>query len=278
MYKVIRVVVDKYHISRRTALGTILATTGVTTGVVSADVRPQSLERVREIFQTGREIRESAGREEMIRYWEARGLNLAGSSTVSRSLGAEDDVSPQKAEMADCDPTCNIIQVYGYNQLFADAKTEIIKNTTSPLGEDSGSRPYDVLSIGWEHTDYDRFGVENSDPRNPKWNGAVTGVEENTSSGIGWVIKDSFKRGVDEGEVVWSGTESCELVPEDGTDQEGRGIRASYMHNWKGSEDPQTSVSFALNGEISLNYNSDSGEAVKDWSSPVGAFANEDSR
>ena len=213
----------------------------------------------------------------MIRYWEARGLNLAGSSTVSRSLGVEDDVSPQKAEMADCDLTCDLVKAFGYNHIFASAETEIIKNTTSPLGEDSGSKPYDVLSIGWEHTDYDRFAVGNSDPGNPEWYDAVTGVEKNTSSGIGWVVKDSFKSGVDEGEVVWSGAVTYELVPEDGTDQQERGIRASYMHNWKGSKDPKTSVSFALNGEVSVNYNLDGEEVVKDWSSPVEAFANEES-
>lgn len=112
-----------------------------------------------------------------------------------------------------------------------------------------------------------------AEPGNPEWGGAVTDVGRNTASGITWTVTDAGEGGVDAGEVVWSGTVSCELCPEDGTDIDERGIRAEYLHTWGGGSDGEPSVTVEPTGALSVERTPD--DDFRGWSSPVVAWARE---
>lgn len=142
---------DETRLTRRAAGACVLAAAGVGGAVVCGSSRPSSLAAAREAFHAGRALRERAGREAMRRRWEAGGLEPAASGNVSRTLRPPAGLSGH-AEATDCDLACDVVQVYGFDQLFADARVEMTKNLDSPLGSDSGAPPADVFSMGWEYT------------------------------------------------------------------------------------------------------------------------------
>jgi hypothetical protein len=244
--------------------------TANTVALVGSAAGKQDRKKERQTFQTGQKIAQNRGDQAMIDYLLNRGFELNKRYTTSRPF--TEGPSVQKAESSDLNLSCNIFQGSS-GTVYADSNFEIVKEEDSFGDPDEGSAPRDVISIGWESSDYDR--ADTAHPGNPNSTGAVGETLEESYSGIAWEVHDDDKGGWgnNEGDVLWSGTVSCELTPESGTTESERRAQAEYMHNWTSNECTTTvGVSFSSSGDMGISYSVQCDTTIEEWNDTEKAY------
>lgn len=206
----------------------------------------------------------------MIDFLLERGFKLNKRYTTSRPF--TEGPSIQKAEPSDLNLSCNMFQGSS-GTVYADSTFELVKEEDWWTDADKGSGPTDVVTIGWESSDYDR--ADTAQPGNPESTGVAGEPLAETGSGIGWEVHDDGTggRGNNEGDVLWRGTVSCELTPASGTTESERMVQAEYMHNWTSNEcTTSVGVGFATNGDVSITYATSCDTVIEEWNDTEKAY------
>lgn len=252
-------------IDRRSVLKALGAT--VTGGLImgEAAANPSS----DQIFKKGLEIREKTNsRKAFENHLLNHGFSIEQQNTQKYPFtedNSEVSTNAQRIEKGDMFLVASVYTSGG--ECYADGTWRVTQDHSDAWNdmEDPGSKPVDIIGIGWEHSDYDINW-------NSWWSDAHSTQKKATTNNVAWrfddlsAYADQFE-GTSNGDLCFRGHADVKLKPTNPINE--RSIIVNYMHTWFGGS--VSGVTFDPSGGMAVA----TGVKCKQWNGPKQAHSND---